>query len=621
MSAWQELYMKKQMTAKDAICKIKAGDRIFIGTGCAKPQALVNELVSADNEIVDAEIYHFLTQGDAPYIGEDFARKFRTYCFYLAENVREAIVNGRGDYIPISLSEIPFLFRSGKLPLDIALIQTSPPDRNGNLSLGISVDIVKSAVENCLTIIAEVNEKMPRTMGESFIPLEMVDSIVLSNEDILEYKLPEIDSVHREIARNVASLIDDGSTLEIGIEGIPQMILGYLGDKHDIGIHTEMFNDAIIPLIESGVINGSRKTLNRGKITASFCLGTRKLYDFIHENPIFEFRPSEYVNDPFIISQHRKMVAVNTAVEVDMTGQVCSDSTGYEFYSGVGGLVDFSRGASRARDGKSIIALPSMSSDGKTSRIVPKLSEGAGVVLSRADVHYVVTEYGIADLFGKSVRERVLALAEIAHPDFRNELLKEAKNRKYIFPHQKELTSISYQYPHEYETTRLLTDGTELAFRPVKPSDGKALRDMFYHMSEQSIAFRFFQPIKSFPHKFIQDFTTVDFSKDMAIAALVQDLGGEQIVGVAHYYLNPANMRADVSFLVRDDWQAKGIGTFLLEILSDIARKRGVGGFEARVLATNSLMLSIFYNSGLTISTKREDESYLISCNFKEQHQ
>ena len=618
MPAWEELYKSKRVETTEAIRRIKAGDRIFIGTGCGQPQTLVEELVSDRNEIADAEIYHLLTAGEAPYIREEFAKKFRTYSFFLADNIRGAVAEGRADYIPIFISEIPSLFKTGKLPIDVCLIQTSPPDRNGNLNLGISVDIVKAAVENSLTIIAEVNEKMPRTFGDSFLPLEKVDAVVLSNREILETAQPVIDPVVEAIARNVASLIEDGSTLETGIGTIPQAVLRYLDGKRDLGIHTEMFNDAIIPLVESGVINGNRKTINRGKIISSFCMGTRRLYDYIHENPLFEFRTSDYVNDPFVISQHAKMVAVNVGLEVDMTGQVCSDSIGFNFHSGVGGQVDFNRGASRSREGKAIIALPSTTKDGTFSRIVAKLTDGAGVVLSRADVHYIVSEYGVADLFGKTVRERVLALAEIAHPDFRNDILKEAKNRNYILPHQKELPAAGMAYPREYETSRVLPDGTELFFRPIKPSDEKALRDMFYALSEQSLAFRFFQNIKSFPLKFIQEFTTIDFSKDMSIAAFINDLGGEQIVGIANCNKNPATKRAEISFLVRDDWQSKGIGTELLNILTDIARESGILGFQARVLTQNHLMMSIFYNSGYKVTTKREDDVFLITYDFKD---
>jgi acyl-CoA hydrolase/GNAT superfamily N-acetyltransferase len=613
MPNWRELYKSKLRSATQAIKTIESGSRIFIGTGCGQPQLLVEELVNEKNDIQDTEIYHLLTQGNAPYIQKEFCEKFRTCSFFLAPNVRQAIVSGRGDYTPIFLSEIPQLFKRGIIPLDVALIQTSPPDKNGYLSLGVSVDIVKSAVENSLMVIAEVNEKMPRTLGDSFISIDMVDIIVESDKDILEYKIPEPDESIDAIAKNVASLISDGDTIEVGIGNIPQTVLKYLHDKNDIGIHTEMFNDAIIPLIEDGIINGNRKTINRGKVTASFCYGTRKLYDYIHENQMFEFRPSEYVNDPFVISQHNNMVAINVALEIDMTGQVCSDSIGYDFYSGIGGQVDFNRGAARAKNGKAIITLPSTAKNGTISRIVPKLTEGAGVVTTRGDVHYVVTEFGIAYMFGKSIRERVLALAEIAHPDFRNEILREAKAKNYIYSDQKELPPKEAKYPKEFERKVPLKDGTALLFRPIKPTDEKMLRDMCYACSEKSIAFRFFKNIKTFPHEFIQEFSNVDFSKDMAIAGLTKGTGGEEIVGVGRYYLIESKNRAEVSFLVRDDWQAKGIGTYLLNILTEIAKKRGIEGFEAVMLSDNQHMLSVFHNSGYAVTTKREGNTFEIS--------
>ncbi|HMD67744.1 MAG TPA: GNAT family N-acetyltransferase [Chitinivibrionales bacterium] len=618
MTDWKERYKAKLTTANQAISRIRPGARILIGTGCGQPQLLVSELVSSNNEIVDAEIYHLLTQGEAPYISEEYSKKFRTCSFFLAPNVREGIVSGRGDYVPIFLSEIPSLFKLGRIPLDVALIQTSPPDKNGNLSLGISVDIVKAAAENSLMVIAEINEKMPRTYGDSFIPADLVDAMVISDCDILEYSLPESDATVDAIARNVASLVDDGSTVEVGIGNIPQAVLRYLGEKNDIGIHTEMFNDAIMPLVEKGVINGSHKTINRGRVTASFCLGTRRLYDYIHENTVFEFRPSEYVNDPFVIAQHNKMIAINVALEVDMTGQVCSDSIGFNFYSGVGGQVDFNRGAVRAKEGKAIIALPSTAKQWTKSRIVPRLTEGAGVVLTRADVHYVVTEYGVAELFGKNIRERVLALTQVAHPDFRNEILKEAKLRNYIYPHQKELPSANAPKPGEFEVEKALADGTQLYFRPIRPTDDKLLRDMCYALSERSIAFRFFMPVKAFPHRFVQDFTNCDFSKDMVIVGLIQDMGGEQMVGLGSYHLNMSTNKAEVSFLVRDEWQDKGMGTDLLNLLTDIARKRGVLGFDAEVLEQNQPMLAVFYNSGFKVSTKKMEDMYHITYNFKE---
>jgi acyl-CoA hydrolase/RimJ/RimL family protein N-acetyltransferase len=616
MPNWKELYKSKLKTASQAIKMIESGTRIFIGTGCGQPQLLAEELTNEKNDIEDAEIYHLLTQGNAPYIQKEYCDKFRTCSFFLAPNVRQAIVSGRGDYTPIFLSEIPRLFKQGIIPLDVALIQTSPPDKNGYLSLGVSVDIVKSAVENSLMVIAEVNEKMPRTLGDSFISIDMVDTIVESDRDILEYEVPEADESIDAIAKNVASLISDGDTIEVGIGNIPQTVLKYLQDKKDIGIHTEMFNDAIIPLIENGVINGKRKTINRGKVTASFCYGTRKLYDYIHENQMFEFRPSEYVNDPFVISQHNNMVAINVALEIDMTGQVCSDSIGYDFYSGIGGQVDFNRGAARAKNGKAIITLPSTAKGGEISRIVPKLTEGAGIVTTRGDVHYVVTEFGIAYLFGKSIRERVLALAEIAHPDFRNNILKEAKSRKYIYSDQKELPSKTTKYPKELERRVALRDGTALFLRPIRASDEKMLRNMCYACSEKSIAFRFFKNIKTFPHEFIQEFTNIDLSKDMAIVGLTQGTGGEEIVGVGRYYYIKSNNRAEVSFLVRDDWQEKGIGTYFLSILTEIGKERGIKGFDAVMLTDNQRMLAVFHNSGYSVTTKKEGNTFEISYDF-----
>jgi acyl-CoA hydrolase/GNAT superfamily N-acetyltransferase len=618
MNDWKERYKDKITTAGGAIARIRPGARIFIGTGCGQPQLLVSELVAGSNDIIDAEIYHLLTQGEAPYISEEYSKKFRTCSFFLAPNVREGIVSGRGDYVPIFLSEIPSLFKLGRIPLDVALIQTTPPDKNGNLSLGISVDIVKAAAENSLMVIAEINEKMPRTLGDSFIPADLVDAMVISDRDILEYRLPESDATIDAIARYAATLVDDGSTVEVGIGTIPQAVLKYFGDKNDIGIHTEMFNDAIVPLVEKGNINGNRKTINRGRVTASFCLGTRQLYDYINDNSIFEFRPSEYVNDPFVIAQHNKMVSINVALQVDMTGQVCSDSIGYNFYSGVGGQVDFNRGAVRAKDGRSIIALPSTAKNGTVSRIVPRLSDGAGVVLTRADVHYVVTEYGIAELFGRNIRERVLALAQIAHPDFRNDILKEAKAHNYIYAHQKELASTGAPLPGEFDIVKPLSDGTQLYIRPIRPTDDKMLRDMCYALSERSIAFRFFKPLKAFPHKFVQDFTSCDFTKDMVIVGLIQDMGGELMVGLGSYHINKATNTAEVSFLVRDEWQAKGIGTDLLALLTDIAKTRGVTGFGAEVLEQNQAMLAMFYNSGYKISTKKIDDMYHITYRFSE---
>ena len=430
--AWKQKYASQVMTAEQAVKKIRPGQRIFVGTGCAEPQELVAALTQRARELPDTEIIHLLTFGDAPYAHRELAQYFRVNSFFIAENVRNIIQEGLGDYTPIHLSDIPRLFNTGQLPLDAALIQITPPDANGLCSLGVSVDIVKSAAENASLVIAQVNPNMPWTHGNSLIDVLELDALVPCEDPILEVPPAEINDVTRQIAEYVSSLVDDEATLELGIGKIPHSLLGFLSTKKDIGIHTEMITEDNIPLIEDGVVTGNRKTVDRGKVVASFCLGTRRLYDYVDNNPVFSFHPTEYVNNPYIISQQNKMVAVNVALEVDLTGQVCADSLGSRFFSGVGGQVDFNRGAAKAHGGKAIIALPSTARDGKVSRIVTRLSPGAGVVTTRAGVNYVVTEYGVAYLHGKSVAERALALISIAHPQFLAQLLREAIEAKYL---------------------------------------------------------------------------------------------------------------------------------------------------------------------------------------------
>jgi acyl-CoA hydrolase len=383
-------------TPEEAVSVIKPGQRVFIGTGCAQPETLVDALVERADSLVDTEIVHLLTLGRAPYAEAAFTRSFRVNSFFISKNVRHVIQGGLGDYTPIFLSDIPRLFTSGQLPLDVALIQVTPPDEKGMCSLGISVDIVKSATENAGLVIAEVNSRMPRTLGQSMINIHDIDILVPVDKPIIEVEPVVPTEENKKIGEYIAALIEDDSTVEFGIGAIPQSVMPLLKDKKNLGIHTEMFNDAIIELIESGAINGSRKNTDRGKIVASFCLGTRKLYDYVDNNPTFAFHPTEYVNDPFVIGSQTKQVAINVALEIDLTGQVCADSIGTNFYSGIGGQVDFNRGAARSAGGKAIIALPSTAKNGTVSRIKAHLGHGAGVVTTRGDVHYVVTEYGVA---------------------------------------------------------------------------------------------------------------------------------------------------------------------------------------------------------------------------------
>ena len=597
----------------EAIKLIEPGDTIFIGTGCAQPQHLVNYMVSHSDHIYDAHIIHLLTMGSAPYASEKYRDKFKMNSLFIADNVRDAVNSGIGDYTPIFLSDIPHEFETGRMPIDVALISVTPPDVNGLCSLGVSVDIVRSAAANAKYVIAQVNENMPRTLGSSFIHVNSIDMLVPFNEEMITVDPPLLDDDLRKIGQNLARLVENGSTIECGIGRIPQAMAEFLHEKKELGIHTEMFGDWIIELIECGAVTCSKKTINNGKIVASFAMGSQKLYDYIDNNPFFDFQPTEYVNDPFIIAQHDKMVAINVGLEIDLTGQVCADSLGYQFYSGIGGQVDFIRGSARSRGGKPIIAMPSTAKDGAISRIVPKLAEGTGVVTSRGDVHYVVTEYGIAYLHGKSIRERVLSLINIAHPKFRKELIQAAKVQNYLQSDQIELAWDQISYPEDLEKYDTLRDGTEIFFRPVKPTDEAALSEMLYSLSSSSVQKRYFTYTQTFPHKDVQKPTNIDYKQDLAIVGVVPGPSGDQIVAIAQYFLDPKIMLAEVAFIVQDVWQDKGMGTVLLDYITDIAKKRGVKTFYATVLPNNKAMLNLFYNSGYQVRTEFDGDANTIT--------
>ena len=607
---WQEKYRSQIRTPAEAAALIRPGQRVFIGTGCAQPRALVQALTARAKELSDIRIVHLLTVGDAPYAHKEFAQHFRVNSFFVAENVRDMIQKALGDYTPIFLSDIPRLFASGRLPLDAALIHVSPPDERGRCSLGISVDIVKSAAENAGLVIAQVNPQMPRTLGDAFLHVHDMDYLVPVDEPLLEIQPPEPREDIQRIGEYVAALVDDGCTVELGIGAVPQAVLQYLKGKKDLGIHTEMFTDAIIDLVESGVINGSRKSVDRGKIVASFCMGTRKLYDYIDGNPVFSFHPTEYVNDSFVISRQHRQIALNVALQVDLTGQVCADSLGTRFYSGIGGQVDFNRGAARSPGGKAIIALPSTAAGGEISRIVARLSPGAGVVTTRGEVHYVVTEYGVAYLHGKSVQERALALISVAHPDYRSELLRDAVEAHYVRPELADVGGRLGVGPESLRTTVVVEDGTQVTLRAVHPTDQEHMRDLFYQLSQHSIYMRFMTHLKRITQRQVQDWVYVDHRGEVVIVATVPEPHGDDIIGMGGYYLDPRTNRAEVAFVVRDDWQDHGLGSQLLRHLILIARQNGIGGFVAETLRQNRSMQAVFHSSDLKVSSHLDDGVY-----------
>ncbi len=391
----------------------------------------MNALVNYAPELRDVEIVQVLTKGKSDYVKPEMQGHIRVNTLFISDDVRDAVQDGRADFTPVFLSEIPKLYRT-ELPIDVALIQVSPPDEHGFCSFGVEVGVTKTAAEVAPIVIAEVNPRMPRTLGDSFIHLSKLTHIVEVDYPLPETRMGEPSPIQQAIGQHIAGLIEDGSTLQTGIGGIPDAVLQYLDSKKNLGIHTELFSDGVIDLVNRGIINNEAKTLHPGKMIAGFVLGTQRLYEFIHDNPIVELHPTEYVNDPFRIAQNDRMVSINSAMEIDLTGQVCSDSIGHKFYSGVGGQLDFVRGAARSKRGKPIIALPSTAKNNTISKIVWQLRPGAGVVTTRNDVHYVVTEYGVAYLHGKRISERVRALIAIAHPAFREELEAKAREMNYL---------------------------------------------------------------------------------------------------------------------------------------------------------------------------------------------
>lgn len=615
----KQSFPEKVVSAENAVKNIKQGDRVFIGTGCGEPQHLIYAMAK-DTSLQDIMIYQMLSSTLANFVDDDdFLRRFSLKLFFISWAMRKAASVGKIDYIPTYLSKIPGLFYSGRIGLDVALVQVSPPDAGGHCSLGVSVDITKAGAASAKIVIAQVNNDMPKTWGDTYIHVDEIDFFVLHDEPIVDsfrvLKKEEME-IGKRIGMYISQVVEDGATLQVGFGYLPNAVLQYLDKKKDLGIHTQVITDGLLPLLEKKVITNRKKTLMPGQIVASLCMGSQKIYDYIDNNPTFYFRSSDYVNDPRVIAQNDNLTSISSALEVDLTGQVCADSLGNQFYSGIGDQVDFLRGAAMSKGGVSIIALPSTvtTKDGIRSRIVANLSEGAGLATTRADVDIIITEYGIAELQGKSIYQRVMELTQIAHPQFRKELIEEAKQRGYIFPDQLPPSAEDLFFLEKYKELLELKNGKTVLFRSLLPSDEFAYRNFFYGLHKETIYWRFFYNKKIFTHEMIQgQYAGMDYRKNMYLIGMVQKKRHQEIVAIGTY-MDLGNNRAEVAFVTREDFQGTGIATFLLKKLEHIAKENGFTGFLATTLKENSAMRYIFtkrYPDAKVVNDGSEFEIYM----------
>jgi len=614
---WADKYVENKRSAAEAISLIKPGRRVFIGSSCGEPQHLVRILSESSGNFTDIEIVRLLTLETAPLTliaNKTKTQSLNIRSFYLGSAKARGLARNLRFITPINLSAIPRLFKSRLLPIHVALIQVSPPDDFGWMSLGVSVDITQAAASSADLVIAQVNPRMPRVLGRSFIHVNDVDVFVEHEEEILTAgDLPDIEAANM-IAGHIARLISDGSTIQLSLGVTPKATLMALSEKNDLGIHTQYLTDSIMHLFSKGVITNRKKGYNEGKIVASSAIGTRNLYDFMDDNPAIEFHPSDYVNDPGVIARHKRMIALNVAMTMDLTGQIAADALPYNHFSGVTGMLDFIRGAAQAEGGKSIIMIPSASADGKKSRIVPLLTDTA-IVVPRGDAQYIVSEYGAVNLFGKSIQERATAMISIAHPKFREELFHNAKRLGLLGEERTLKESIQGVYPIKLEET-IIIDNETVMVRPAKPVDERRIQEHFYNLDKKDIVSRFFHEKTRFVQDEMEGVSQIDYIKDLTVIALVGEFGFGKVVAVGEYLLDPAKNMAEVAFSVIKEYQGKRLGKILLKKLSEAARENGILGFFAYTSPGNQGMIRLFQTLPYKIKTTFEDDMIMLRCRF-----
>jgi acyl-CoA hydrolase/GNAT superfamily N-acetyltransferase len=615
-------YPEKFVSLENAFSRIHRGNELFIGSGCAEPRFLVSSLCEYTEKnpkaFFDVEIIHLWNFGPAEYADEKFRRSFRLNSFIVCAAVEGAVASGRADYTPIFPSMMPRAFERGFIDLDVALIQVSPPDETGRFSLGTGVDIIMAAVKRAEVVIAQVNARVPRTEGETFITAEDIDYLFMHDEPLLEYRCAPADETADQIGRHAARIVRNGDTIQAGHGAIQTAVLSHLKNKKDLGIHTDILTDAMIELIKCGAVTNKKKSIDTGLTVASMCAGTCESFGFINENPLIKMMPIDYTNNPMIIASQKNMLSINEARVIDLTGQASAEGPEEMVPRGMGGQADFTRGTSMAPGGTTITVLRSTSPDEKISRIAPALDYGTGISSMRCDAEYVVTEYGAVFLHGRSLRERAMALISIAHPKFRPWLLDEAKKLGLVLQTQALVAGKSGIYPEHLETEMTAKNGEAVLLRPVKISDEDLLKDFFYSLSDQSMKRRFISPRLDMHHERLQNFVVIDYSSEMIIIAIQQNEDEvDTVIGLAEYRMHPGTGYAETAFAVRDDQQGKGIGTMLLKYITRAAVKAGLNGFTAEVLVENRSMMSLFEKMNFEIEKTLCEGTYELTMTFK----
>jgi acyl-CoA hydrolase len=616
---WADDYLEKKRRGAEAIALIRPGQRVFIGSSCGEPQHLVRELGNSFDFLKDIEIVRLMTLETTPLTliankTQDSALNIRS--FYAGSAKSKAIARNQRFITPIHLSAIPRLFKSRLLPIQVALIQVSPPDDFGWMSLGVSVDITLAAAESADLVIAQVNSHMPRVLGRSFIHVNDVDVVVEYDEPLITIgPNPELKAAY-DIARMIVRLIEDGSTLAIGLGTTTEAVMLALSEKNDLGIHTLFFTNDMMHLFSKGVITNRRKGFNDGKMVAASAIGSQDLYEFLDDNPAIEFHPVDYTNDPSVISRHKRMVALSVVMGIDLTGQVAVDAMPHTHFSGVTGLLDFMRGSAAAPGGKSILMLPSTASQGKESRIVPLLHDTA-IVVPRSDVQHVVTEFGAVNLFGKSLQERAMALISIAHPDFRDELFFQAKKMGLLSAERTLHESIHGVYPVHLEEVLEIED-QQVTIRPAKPVDARRIQEHFYTLDKDDVVARFFHNKTSFQKDEMEEVSQIDYIKDLTVLAVVGEFGFGKVVGIGEYLLDPSTNYAEIAFSISRPFQKKGLGWVLLCKLESAALGNGIAGFYAYTSAQNQGMIRLFKRLPYKVTTAFDGDMVTLRCSFSE---